>query len=47
MHLKFAVQKEKSIKINKQHAINIKQIQEFFNKYQAAMKKHKIKKADI
>jgi hypothetical protein len=43
----FAVRKEKSIEIERQRAMNVEQIQAFFDKYQAAVDEYKIQKADI
>jgi hypothetical protein len=46
-HSEFAIRKEKSIEIERQRAMNVEQIQAFFNKYQAAVNEYKVQKADI
>jgi hypothetical protein len=46
-HDEFSVQREKSIEMERQKAMNVDQIRDFFNKYKAAVDQYKIKKEDI
>jgi hypothetical protein len=46
-HTEFKIQKEKSIEIERQRAMNVGQIQDFFTKYHDTIDKYKIKKEDI
>ena len=45
-HPEFAVRREKSIELERQRAMNVDQIREFFNKYKAAVDEYKIETAD-
>jgi hypothetical protein len=46
-HPEFTVRKEKSIEIERQRAMNVEQIWDFFIKFQATVDKYKIEKGDI
>jgi hypothetical protein len=46
-YLEFTVRKEKSIEIERQHAMNVEQIWDFFIKFQTTVDKYKIEKGDI
>jgi hypothetical protein len=46
-HPEFAVRREKSIELERQRAMNVDQIREFFDKYKAAVDEYKIARADI
>jgi Tc5 transposase DNA-binding domain len=46
-HSEFQVQREKSIEIERQRAMNAAQIQDFFTKYHDAVNNYKIEKCDV
>lgn len=46
-HPEFTVRREKSIEIERQRAMNVEQIQEFFQKYKAVVDEYRIEKDDI
>jgi hypothetical protein len=46
-HIEFKIQKEKLIEIERQRAMNVGQIQNFFTKYHDTIDKYKIKKENI
>jgi hypothetical protein len=46
-HLEFTNQKEKSIEMERQQAMNVEQIRDFFIIYRAAVDKYKIETIDI
>ena len=46
-HPEFKVQKEKSIEVERQRAMNSEQIQKFFEKYKSVVDQYNIQKEDI